>query len=134
MKSRKITEPGCCKWSQILSKKCMYMYIRIVTATEGDNRPEESVMANRYHPLDFGGDRALFQFSFIPEGWLEIDKHYSLELCFSIDNPGKIQVHKNSFAKLTRKLRSTINNQILSALQHTTEDNKKKWQILGQNH
>ena len=21
----------------------------------------------------------------IPEGWLEIDKHYSLELCFSIE-------------------------------------------------
>ena len=22
---------------------------------------------------------------FVPEGWLEIDKHYSLELCFSIE-------------------------------------------------
>ena len=21
----------------------------------------------------------------VPEGWLEIDKHYSLELCFSIE-------------------------------------------------
>ena len=25
----------------------------------------------------------------VPEGWLEIDKHYSLELCFSIEKQPK---------------------------------------------
>ena len=26
-----------------------------------------------------------FHCAFVTEGWLEIDKHYSLELCFSIE-------------------------------------------------
>ena len=36
------------------------------------------------YALSIGTSRSR-KFVSIPEGWLEIDKHYSLELCFSIE-------------------------------------------------
>ena len=31
----------------------------------------------------------------VTEGWLEIDKHYSLELCFSIENKMSVEYQMN---------------------------------------
>ena len=59
-------------------------WLRRATDERGASR-HEYVAPRHGDRCEVHGVRCAIGREYIPEGWLEIDKHYSLELCFSIE-------------------------------------------------